>query len=351
MNHIDVKGLLESVSMTAPAGEDLEYDPDFLALLQAAAGKPERRMGDALVPAEEPNWSGVRDLGIALLRRSKDLRIAVLLTRALLKTEGLAGLKVGLSLVRGLVSGFWDDLHPRLDPDEGLDPTIRLNILLDLCGRDTLLIPIRTTPLFRSRLFGPITYRNLEVAEGKAQASEAAKTLDGAAIAGVFQECELEDLRTLTLVAKGALDEARGLIDALASHIEASVMPSLEPLTELLSGLHQDLLARLHQREPPTHPDVTAGGEALPTDAVAPQTNLSNPAYFSIQINSREDVIRALDLLCDYYTLNEPASPVPLLLKRARRLVTGDFIDILRDLAPDALPQIRKICGMDDQDQ
>jgi type VI secretion system protein ImpA len=38
---------------------------------------------------------------------------------------------------------------------------------------------------------------------------------------------------------------------------------------------------------------------------------------------------------------------VPLLLKRARRLVTGDFVEILRDLAPDALPQVNKICGLD----
>ncbi len=351
MNPIDVEGLLEAVSMTAPAGEDLEYDPDFLALLQAAAGKPERRMGDALVPAEEPDWPGVRDLGIALLRRSKDLRIGVLVTRALLKTEGLTGLQVGLSLVRGLVSGFWDDLHPRLDPDEGLDPTIRLNILLDLCGRDTLLIPIRITPLLRSRIFGPLTYRDLEVAEGKAQTSKDAKTLDGAAIAGVFQECELEDLRTLTLAARGALDEARGLINALAAHVEASVMPSLEPLTELLSGLHQDLQSRLNQREPPTSSGLTTGNDASPLGAEVMPSNPSNLARFSNQISSREDVIRALDLLCDYYTLNEPASPVPLLLKRARRLVTGDFIDILRDLAPDALPQIRKICGLDDQNK
>ena len=349
MKPIDVEGMLEAVSMTSPAGEDLEYDPEFLTLLQAAAGKTERLMGDTLVPAEEPDWLRVRDLGIALLRRSKDLRIGVLLTRALLKTEGLAGLKVGLSLVRGLVSGFWDDLHPRLDPDEGLDPTIRLNILLDLCGRDTLLMPIMATPLVRSRLFGLLTYRDMEVSEGKAQASKDAKTLDGAAIAGVFQECELEDLRNLTLAAQGALDEARGLIKALAVHVEASVMPSLEPLTELLSALHQDLQTRLHQREPPTSPDVTAGGATPSLGADVQPSNPSPPPRFYSQISSREDVIRALDLLCDYYTLHEPASPVPLLLKRARRLVTGDFLDILRDLAPDALPQIRKICGLDDQ--
>ena len=59
--------------------------------------------------------------------------------------------------------------------------------------------------------------------------------------------------------------------------------------------------------------------------------------------------MRALDRICDYYSRNEPSSPVPLLLKRARRLATGSFVDILRDLAPDALAQIEKICGLEKQ--
>ena len=56
-----------------------------------------------------------------------------------------------------------------------------------------------------------------------------------------------------------------------------------------------------------------------------------------------------LDRICDYYSHHEPSSPVPLLLKRARRLATGSFVDILRDLAPDVLPQIERICGIEDK--
>jgi type VI secretion system protein ImpA len=69
----------------------------------------------------------------------------------------------------------------------------------------------------------------------------------------------------------------------------------------------------------------------------------------SVQISSREDVLRALDRLCDYYECYEPSSPVPLLLKRARRLATGSFVDIVRDLAPDALSQIQQICGIESE--
>ena len=64
------------------------------------------------------------------------------------------------------------------------------------------------------------------------------------------------------------------------------------------------------------------------------------------QIGSREDVVRAIDRICDYYSRYEPSSPVPLLLQRARRLATGNFVDIVRDLAPGALAEIEKVCGL-----
>jgi type VI secretion system protein ImpA len=64
------------------------------------------------------------------------------------------------------------------------------------------------------------------------------------------------------------------------------------------------------------------------------------------EIASRDDVVRAIDRICDYYSRHEPSSPVPLLLSRARRLATGSFVDIVRDLAPDALVEIEKVCGL-----
>ena len=62
-------------------------------------------------------------------------------------------------------------------------------------------------------------------------------------------------------------------------------------------------------------------------------------------INSRKDVIRVLDQICSYYDQNEPASPVPLLLKRARKLVEKNFIEIVEDLVPDSAAQIKKLIG------
>ena len=48
---------------------------------------------------------------------------------ALLKLRGLPGLRDGLAVLRGLIDQYWDQLYPRLDPDDNNDPLERMNIL------------------------------------------------------------------------------------------------------------------------------------------------------------------------------------------------------------------------------
>jgi type VI secretion system protein ImpA len=338
---IDIQSLLKAVSEDQPTGVDLEYDPNFLALVEAATGTPERQMGDTVVPAQEPDWRRVLESGTALMGRSKDLRVAVLLTRALLGLKGLPGLQAGLELIHGLLVEFWEGLHPELDASDDNDPTARVNVLLELTDRDTLLAQLRTTPLIRSRVFGPVSCREVEVAEGKVQAAPGTQSLDAAGIAGAFQDCELGDLVAVTTAAGAALVALRAVGDDLAARIDRSQLPSFEPLSEPLKHIHVLLQEHLRPRQPAgadVAPDAdetarVAGGAGTPA------------ARDSGQIASREDVVRTLGRLCDYYARYEPSSPVPLLLKRAQRLVTGSFVDILRDLAPDALTQVEKVFG------
>jgi len=106
MSVIDVNSLLNEISPDAPSGEDLEYDPVFGELDRAVQGKPEQVIGDSAVAAEPPNWREVRKLSTELLGRSKDLRVGVHLTRALISSDGLPGLADGLSLLRGLLERY-----------------------------------------------------------------------------------------------------------------------------------------------------------------------------------------------------------------------------------------------------
>ena len=62
-------------------------------------------------------------------------------------------------------------------------------------------------------------------------------------------------------------------------------------------------------------------------------------------ITTRADALLLMDLVRAYYERYEPSSPLPFLIDRARRLADKDFMDILRDLAPDGLSQAQHIAG------
>ena len=72
----------------------------------------------------------------------------------------------------------------------------------------------------------------------------------------------------------------------------------------------------------------------------------SNPvATVQKGINSRQDVISAIEKIEEYYYKNEPGSPIPLLLQRARNLVDKDFLSLMEDLSPDSIHQLGVILG------
>jgi type VI secretion system protein ImpA len=51
--------------------------------------------------------------------------------------------------------------------------------------------------------------------------------------------------------------------------------------------------------------------------------------------------LRSLDAICAYYERTEPSSPVLPLLRRAQQLVGKNFTEILQELAPDTIAQIK----------
>jgi type VI secretion system protein ImpA len=90
-------------------------------------------------------------------------------------------------------------------------------------------------------------------------------------------------------------------------------------------------------------PVATAGEEG---SSASPQGGrVQNPG----QISSREDAIRALEKVCEYIEKAEPANPAPLFIRRAQRLMTRNFMEIIQDLAPDSLAEIQKLAGLEEK--
>jgi type VI secretion system protein ImpA len=126
-----------------PAGEDVTYDTAMQELDAAMQGKPETQFS----AAEEPNWKEILQLSTDLSKRSKNLRVMVILTLALLKTEGLTGFRDGITLLQKSLEQYWDALYPRLDPEDDNDPTERVNILAAMLTPRGLLSMIRCSSI------------------------------------------------------------------------------------------------------------------------------------------------------------------------------------------------------------
>jgi type VI secretion system protein ImpA len=338
---IEVEKLLAPVSEASPCGEDLSYDPAYLEMTRAAERRPAQQMGDAVVEAVEPDWPAVSRRALELFGRTRDLRVAVLLLRATMHLDGLPGLADGTKLVRGLLERHWSALHPRLDPEDDNDPTMRVNILLELCSRDAVLGDLRETPLVRSKALGRFSLRDWEIATGAIATPPGFENPPKqATIEAAFLESDLTELQAAAAAVAGAIQDAEAIEAVLTDKVGATRAVDLSALPKALGVVGQLVATQLERRGVGVAPAAAApdGG-----DGAAPA-----PARAG-EITSREDVVRMLDKACDFYARCEPSSPVPLLLRRARRLVSKDFMDILRDLVPEAVTQAEKISGGEPQ--
>ncbi|KAA6187375.1 type VI secretion system protein TssA [Thiohalocapsa marina] len=349
MSVIDVQKLLEPCPVEAPAGEDLEYDPSFLEVFRLAEGTPERVMGSTVVPAEPPDWRKVQERCTELLARSKDLRIAILLLRALVYRESLTGLQSGTELLAGLVDQYWDSLFPLLDADANNDPMERMNVLASLIDPDLMLLPLRTAPLVQSPVFGTLSLRKIEIAEGKTSAAPNEDALDAASVNAAFTDCALDELAASADATASSLDNVRRLTGTLEQHVQGADIPDFKPLQTLLSEILTVLQSHLRERQPTSPPELDDATETATPRTPGPSGRTGDAATLDpSHISSREDVVRVLDALCLYYKRHEPSSPVPLLLERARRLATKDFMEIMHDLVPEALDKLVMIKGPGD---
>lgn len=347
MSVIDIEELLSEVAADAPCGEDLEYDPAFAELEKLAQGTPERQYGGTIIPAEPPDWRGVRETALALLYRTRDLRVAVYLARSLLDTDGLPGFAEGLALVEGLIERYWDDIYPRLDPEDDYDPTLRVNTIVALCDLETTLRSLREMPLVSSRALGRFSLRDVQIAAGVLTpvATEGTEPPTQARIDGAFQDAALEDLQATAVAVVDAVARVERIEAVLTDRIGVTEAPDLSALTGILKEIRQVLAEPLQRRGA-----GLIAGEAATAETVAaglPGAVAGEGQRLVVgEIASREDAIRMLDKICEYFNRYEPSSPVPFLLKRAKTLVTKDFMEILLDVAPSGLDQANLIFGI-----
>lgn len=328
-----IEKFLEPISEEAPCGADLSYDPALQSLENDIKGKPETQFS----PAEEPNWREMQERTVELMGKTKNLRLGIFLALVLLKTEGMGGFRDALSVLRSFIEKNWEKVYPLLDPEDP-DPVERANILSSLgmpvgTFQDScrFLERIAEAPLCRSQQLGrAITWADVQ------RSQTGTGDLNAAQIEGLFQEGDRESLQATVDAVGQALEHIKGIDAFLTSTISTSA-PSFETIEKLLADMQKFLLPFVGGAAPEAAAEAATGGPAQAAGTVG----VKAPGA----IESRQDVVKVLDAICDYYKKNEPSSPVPLVLRRAQRLVDKDFMAIIEDLAAEALPSVRTATG------
>lgn len=304
---LDLDQLLEPISAGEPFGPELRYEQAFQQIRDSLA------QADAAPSAGPIRWSEHRQSILELCERGRDLRVWVWLTRLGLTSEGVSGLADGLELIVAGLERHWDDLPPiDLESD---DPSERF------AERINAFLPLGAT---HNRYQDPHDVPP-----------------DGQAASGSAARRTPPRLRLLNDEMQAAL--ARG----------GTALPA--QLGRALAAL--DRIEALFRDRMPGREDPQLGFEFLRgrlTAAAAPAANgdarsqvatSTSDNQASGPVRSRSEVVRALDLVLDYYRSNEPASPVPLLVARAKRLVNMSFLDAIRELAPSGLKELQGIAG------
>jgi type VI secretion system protein ImpA len=341
---ISAEELLRPVSEEKPCGEDLSYDPAFQELEVLLRGKEETQFS----AAEEPDWKQLRKQCEELWEKSKDLRVATTLAVAALKTEGLPGVKECLSLLKALLEKNWETVYPLLDPSDNNDPTQRVNIIAALAAPvgtygDTMrfLERLRQLPLTNSMQMGRFCMADILRSETGEVGPDQSAPPTSSQIEAAFRDTRPEELTAMNQLLLDCIALAEGIDAVLTQTLGAEQAPDIDLLAKEFREAQKRLIPYLPTGDGAAPPP--ADGAAVTSATGAVMAPAGKP--ISGEIQSRQDVVRMIEKICDYYKKAEPSSPVPLLLRRALRWSEMDFMQVMDDLAPDAVKDIQKVTG------
>ena len=324
MEQAELDALAPPIRAEQPCGDNLEDNP-ALATLNAF-----RVFGQGTAWDTPPEWPQIRRQSLDVLATSKDLRVLAHLGAAVLRTDGLDAFCPVIGVAAGWLERYWDGVYPLLEDDV----IFRRNALSCFADRVAIIDAVRRAPLVKNRQLGSFSLRDTELAAGTLTPTEADGAAPSAAqIAGAFAAVPLEELTGLEASVGAGLDGLKRIETKMREAVGTEGVPDFQPLTTLLQRVHKVLRDQRAAR-PDAGPETADGPGAAPGGAPVGA------------IRSRQDAIRALEAVAQYFRQTEPSSPIPLFVDRAKRLVAKSFLEVLEDVMPDAVAQARQVGGV-----
>jgi type VI secretion system protein ImpA len=138
---------------------------------------------------------------------------------------------------------------------------------------------------------------------------------------------------------QAALAKVTQLQQLMRDRVGYAAAPELQPLIGVLSGIREVMPGASEDASAA----ASAGGGDTGRDSGARR---GGSLGLSGGIESRNDALRGIDMVCEYLERTEPTNPAQLLLRRARKLMDKNFVELVRELAPESLNEVARVMGI-----
>ncbi|MFT5691781.1 MAG: type VI secretion system protein ImpA [Oceanicoccus sp.] len=352
---IDIESLTKPISEESPQGTDIREDSSpssvFYKIKDARNGaRAAERANEKEFDVEDTvdslsMWKPVLEIAPDILTNtSKDLEVLCWYTEALIRFYGFAGLRDGLALTKEIVEKYWENLYPEPDEDGMETKVAPITGLNGEGGNGTLLNPIRNSAITSEGPKGEFTLIQYQQAKDNDKVSDDDKKQARIGSAGF----SLQDMEET--ISRGSnefyinliddLEECNGQFLALNDLLMANCGHDAPPTTSIRELLDEVLrsVRFLTKEKLAVVEEVAAEIQSDEGDspAVASGTARSGVVGKSGPIAGREDALKRLQEIADYFRLHEPHTPLSPAIERIVAWGRMSVADLMMELVPDS---------------
>lgn len=336
---IDVEMLLTPISAERPCGEELRYSGLYDEVSEARRAEDNLEQGEWKRKPKAADWPQVERLTLnALAKQTKDIQICAWLDETLVRLHGLPGLRDGLKLMCGLHERFWETVYPKIEEDDDLEGRANMLSSLDRALADAL----ANVPITKASDLANASYLQFEDSK-QFDVPENLESLDSDTIENVNKlkaraqkegRTTSEDWRKAKAATGRAfyektyalLDECWAEYLALDRVMDEKFGPGKTPgLGALKKSIDavRSLIEKIVEEKRILEPDKASAEEEAAVSGSgesaldAQPGSVTSGGGLSGPVRSRQEALRRLREVADYFRQTEPHSPVSYLVQRA----------------------------------
>ena len=268
----------------------------------------------------------IRTAAKTIAGESKDFRVACWMCEALVREHGFVGLRDGLALLKRLCETYWAEIHPQPNEDGHLDTvSSAAGIASQSACRTLMCWPITRSP--DGTTHHALDFKQASGGEGGGKYTmaeiQAAASASPPGFYNALAEAIKQSLETLAWLSDFFDDNClRDNYGEATSPVLSGLKEELEQCGRVVRGL-----AELHVDGADAEPEE---GEAVTVGDGAPQVAVPDGA-----IRSRDDALRTLARVADFFEKTEPHSPISYALRQVSRWGRMQLPELLLDLISD----------------